>query len=154
MQHLSLAQLSVNNIDDYQYLSTFTSFQITIFSCLPIFPFNFLLPLKTFFFQQYVHAKSLKVCPTLVTLLQPTRLLCPSGPPGNNTGVGYHALLQRIFPTQGLNPHLFCLLHWQVGSLPLTPTEKDIFLNMQLQVVSFSGVSLKLWIFFFILILK
>ena len=26
--------------------------------------------------------------------------------PGNNTGVGYHALLQGIFPTQGLNPGL------------------------------------------------
>ena len=26
--------------------------------------------------------------------------------------------LQGIFLTQGLNPHLFCLLHWQAGSLP------------------------------------
>ena len=26
--------------------------------------------------------------------------------PGQNTGVGCHALLQRIFPTQGLNPDL------------------------------------------------
>ena len=26
--------------------------------------------------------------------------------PGKNTGVGYHALLQRIFPTQELNPGL------------------------------------------------
>ena len=26
--------------------------------------------------------------------------------PGKNTGVGCHALLQRIFPTQGLNPGL------------------------------------------------
>ena len=26
--------------------------------------------------------------------------------PGNNTGVGCHALLQRIFPTQGSNPGL------------------------------------------------
>ena len=26
--------------------------------------------------------------------------------PGQNTGVGCHALLQGIFPTQGLNPHL------------------------------------------------
>ena len=26
--------------------------------------------------------------------------------PGKNTGVGCHALLQRIFPTQGLNPSL------------------------------------------------
>ena len=32
-----------------------------------------------------------------------------------------HALLQGIFPTQGLNPPLLCLLHWQVGSLPLMP---------------------------------
>jgi len=26
--------------------------------------------------------------------------------PDKNTGVGYHALLQGIFPTQGLNPGL------------------------------------------------
>ena len=31
--------------------------------------------------------------------------------PGRNTGVGGHFLLQRIFPTQGLNLHLLCLLH-------------------------------------------
>jgi len=31
--------------------------------------------------------------------------------------VGCHALLQGIFPTQGLNLHL---LYWQVGSLPLS----------------------------------
>ncbi|XP_069426855.1 cilia- and flagella-associated protein 119 isoform X1 [Ovis canadensis] len=36
--------------------------------------------------------------------------------PGKNTGVGCHAFLQGIFPTQGSNP---CLLHWQVGSSPL-----------------------------------
>ena len=35
------------------------------------------------------------------------------------------ALLQRIFPTQGCNPHLLHLLHWQAGSSPLAPpTEK------------------------------
>ena len=34
-----------------------------------------------------------------------------------NTGVGCHFLLQGIFPTQGLNPHL---LHLQVDSLPLS----------------------------------
>ena len=32
-----------------------------------------------------------------------------------NTGVGCHALLQGIFPTQGSNLHLLCLLHWQVS---------------------------------------
>ena len=46
--------------------------------------------------------------------VQPTRLLCPWKSPGKNTGVGRHSLLQRIFPTQGLNS---CLLHWQVNSL-------------------------------------
>ena len=40
--------------------------------------------------------------------------------PGKNTGVGCHFLLQGIFPTQGLNPHLLCLLHWQADSLPLS----------------------------------
>ena len=28
---------------------------------------------------------------------------------GKNTGVGFHFLLQGIFPTQGLNPCLLCL---------------------------------------------
>ena len=40
--------------------------------------------------------------------------------PGENTGVGCHALLQGIFLTQGLNPHLLHLLHWQADSLPLS----------------------------------
>ena len=30
-----------------------------------------------------------------------------------------HALLQGIFPTRGLNPHLLSLLYWQVGLYPL-----------------------------------
>ena len=38
--------------------------------------------------------------------LQPARLLCPWDSPGKNTGVGCHALLQGIFPTQGSNPGL------------------------------------------------
>ena len=33
---------------------------------------------------------------------------------GKKTGVGGHALLQGIFPTQGSNPHFLRLLHWQV----------------------------------------
>ena len=36
--------------------------------------------------------------------LQPTRFLCPWNSPGKNTGVGCHFLLQRIFPTPGMNP--------------------------------------------------
>ena len=34
---------------------------------------------------------------------------CPWDSPGKNTGAGCHFLLQRIFPTQGLNPSLLCL---------------------------------------------
>ena len=51
--------------------------------------------------------------------LGPARLFCSWNFPGKNTGVGCHVLLQRIFPTQGSNPRLSCLLHWQVDSLPL-----------------------------------
>ena len=43
--------------------------------------------------------------------LQPAKLLCPWNYPGKNTGVGLHALLQGIFPTQRSNPGLMCLLH-------------------------------------------
>ena len=35
--------------------------------------------------------------------------------------MGCQALLQGVFPTQGWNPRLSCLLHWQVGSVPLAP---------------------------------
>ena len=42
--------------------------------------------------------------------------------------MGCYALLQGIFPTQGSNPHLFCLLHWQAGSLPLAPPGKPTYL--------------------------
>ena len=40
--------------------------------------------------------------------LWPARLLCPWDSPGKNTGVGCHAPLQGIFPTQGWK---LCLLH-------------------------------------------
>ena len=36
-----------------------------------------------------------------------------------NTGVGCHALLQGIFLTQGSNPRLLKLLHWQASFLSL-----------------------------------
>ena len=67
-------------------------------------------------------------CPVMSNSFQshglwPTRLLCPWDSPGKNTGVGCHALLQGIFPTQGLNLRLSCLLGWQAGSLPLAQPE-------------------------------
>ena len=66
-------------------------------------------------------AKSLQLCLTLQPqVLWRTRLLCPWNFPDKNTGVGCYFLLQGIFPTQGLNPHLLCLLHWQGNSLALS----------------------------------
>ena len=65
-----------------------------------------------FFFQLHVFQDS-DVCAVLCsaahlrqTLCDPTRLLCPWDSPGKNSAVGCHALLQGIFPTQGLNPGL------------------------------------------------
>ena len=52
--------------------------------------------------------------------LYPARLLCPSNFQGNDTGVGWHFLLQGIFSAQGVNPHLLCLLHQQANSLPVS----------------------------------
>ena len=40
--------------------------------------------------------------------------------PVKNPRVGCHFLLQGIFPTQGLNPHLLCLLHCKWILYPLS----------------------------------
>ena len=45
-----------------------------------------------------------------------TRFLCPWDFPVKNTGVGCHFLVQEIFLTQGSNPCLLHLLHWQADS--------------------------------------
>ena len=39
--------------------------------------------------------------------------------------MGCHALPEGIFLTQGSNPHLLRLLHWQAGSLPPEPLEAN-----------------------------
>ena len=46
-------------------------------------------------------------------------VFCPWAFPSKNTGMACCFLLQGIFPTQGLNPCLLHLLHWQADSLPL-----------------------------------
>ena len=80
-----------------------------------------------------MHAKSLQQCLTPCdpmdhspkgTLLSVgfSRQSCLWDSPDKNTGVGCHDFLQGIFLTQGSNPLLLCLLHWQVGSLPLAPS--------------------------------
>ena len=48
--------------------------------------------------------------------------------PGENTGLGCHALLlQGIFPPQGSSLRLWHLLHWKAGSSPLAPSGKPTF---------------------------
>ena len=52
-----------------------------------------------------VHAKSRKSCPTLCDPVDcsPPSSSDDGNSPGKNTGVGCHALLQRISPIQGSN---------------------------------------------------
>ena len=59
-------------------------------------------------------------CPTLCNPMQTIRLLCPWNFLDENTGVNCYFPFQGIFPTEGSNPHLLYLLHWQAGSLPLS----------------------------------
>ena len=54
----------------------------------------------------------------------PARFLYPWDSPGKNSGVGCSILLQEIFLTWGLNPHLLLPLLWKEGSLPLVPPGK------------------------------
>ena len=74
-------------------------------------------------------AKSLQSCQPLCNPMDCSLpVLCPRESPGNNTRVGCPALFQGIFPTQGSNPHLLHLLHWQGGSLPPVPPQKPKYL--------------------------
>ena len=68
-------------------------------------------------------AKSLQSCLTLCEPMDSSLLgsSVHGDYTGKNTGVGCEALLQEIFPTEGSNLHLLCLLHWQASSLPLAP---------------------------------
>ena len=85
---------------------------------------------RTLYLHCVVSAKSLQSCWSLQPYgLQPTRLLCPWDSPGKNTAVGGHDFLQGIFPTQGSNPPLLCLLPWQAGCLPLAPRGKPLYLS-------------------------
>ena len=50
---------------------------------------------------------------SLWTIIHQTRLPCPCDFPGKNTGVGCHAFLQGMFPTQESNPCLLHFLYWR-----------------------------------------
>ena len=67
-----------------------------------------------------VMAHSLRPCG-----LYPARFLSPCGSSDKSTGVGCHALLQGIFPTQGLNPGL--LQYRQITAEPPGNPNRIIF---------------------------
>ena len=69
-----------------------------------------------------VYAQSLSCLWHLATLwtVAGQAPLCPWDFQGKNSRVGCHFFLQGNFLTQGWNPYLLRLLHWQVGSLPLS----------------------------------
>ena len=71
-----------------------------------------------------MRAKSLQLCATLCHPIDCglSGSSAHGDSPGKDTGVGCHALLQGVFPTQGSNLWFLGLLRWQVGSLPLTTT--------------------------------
>ena len=117
------------------FLSTMIDFQIpqdqgTSCPVHSINPVSLCLSLANYIIQTILHAmhaKSLKSCPTLRHHgMQPASLLCLWDSPGKNTRAGCHAHFQGSFLTQGQNSHLLCLLHWQVGSLPLVPPGKPL----------------------------
>ena len=67
--------------------------------------------------------------------------LCPYNFPSKNTGVGCHFFLQGIFPTQGSNPSLLHLLHWQAVLYQLSHQESPMkyYLGMKKEGVERNG---------------
>ena len=65
---------------------------------------------------------------------EPARLLCSWDSPGKNTGVGCHALLWRIFPTQESNPFLRHLLHCRQILYPLSHLGSPNLYNVACQL--------------------
>ena len=79
-------------------------------------------PAPAFVFNVYAHL--LQSSPLFATLWSPPGSCVHEDSPGKNTGVGSHAFLQRIFPTQELNPGLLCLLHCRQILYPLSLLER------------------------------
>ena len=70
--------------------------------------------------------------------LQPTRHLCPWGFSRQEYRSGLPCSPPGDLLTQGSNPCLSCLLHWQAGSLPFAPPGKDPDIH-QIWIVNQAG---------------
>ena len=97
----------------------------------------------------YIHAYTRCVCACSVVsdslqpqAIQPARLLCPWDSPGKNTGVGCHALLQKTFPTQGLDTRLLASPALAEGSFTTSPHTTTHTLDISLQLSSHDFVPL------------
>jgi len=55
-----------------------------------------------------------------------------------DNGVGCHFFLQRIFPSQGVNSRLLCLLHCWMDSLPLSHLGNPTYTQTEEQMFGFS----------------
>jgi len=79
--------------------------------------------MASYYLRVCVHAKPIQSCLTLCNSMDcnPPGSSVYGDFPGKNTGVGFHALLQGIFLTQGSNPHLLYLCNsGQLHSLGLS----------------------------------
>ena len=84
-------------VPSFTVLSLFTHFLYSMYLCKYVYVCMYVLS-----------------CSVMSNSLEPiylTRLLCSCDSPGKNTGVHCHFLLQGIFPIQGSNMRLLCLLH-------------------------------------------
>ena len=119
-----------------EYLLTPTDILIFFFNLQIAFGEN--LEFNSFSAYMLNHFSCDPLSATLWTVVHQASLLWDS--PGKNTGVGCHALLQGIFPTQGSNPCLLPLQHWQAGSLPLEPPGKTLN-SVQVTSIQFVTIS-------------
>ena len=93
-----------------------------------------------FSFERSLHACSVESSSLQTHELNPASLLFPWNFPGKISGVGCHVLLQGIFLTQGSNPCLLHLLHWQVDYVPLRHLGKLYFFHQRME-----KCKLRLW---------
>ena len=90
-----------------------------------------------FCFCSLKHGESLQSCPTLMTLWTVAHQSPLSmGFSRREYWSGLPFPTPQIFPTQGLNPSLLHLLHWQTASSPLVPPGKTILPVVLLKLFS------------------
>ena len=107
-------------------------FVFVISSNLLLFNYMFFCCYFILVFFVFLHIVCAQLLPSYPTLCGPMDCTTQGSSvhgdsPGKNSRAGYHFLLQGIFPTQGLNLHLLCVLHWEVGSLPRVLPGKSLY---------------------------